>query len=884
MLRSQQSVMQYDGSDEDDDISIMDDDENELFVGMEPTRRGGGGAQTLGRGGGGLGRGNDAFGGGFGGGMGGGGGYDFDVPTGGGADPYSFDMPTGAGGFKFDFDPKAPFGGDDLDFDVGPRRKAAPAPAGNAQSSAARSAVAKPAAKSGSMVTAMKLDVDDKFKKWSSAGKAPASAPAASKAKPAAATLDDFLMDSDSDSDSGRKPVSSNQPGAGRAQASAARKPSKSPPDSPESPREEDPPPKMSRSKSKAPVANASIFAEAASALGGGEASRYEAASEDENDLSSSMAHSSMPSPQASRPPPVTSAPSPPIDAGSRENSASPAQTPRAGFVRGPSASGSPVSSQHSSYRASSVHSSRSNDSQPRPMGKVMQMSDLLPSDDPPLASTMGKVMQMSELAPASTVGKVMQMSELAPASTVGKAMQMSDLPQSSTTGKGSAAAALAAAAIAEAELDSSASQVASYTQDFVGESTVQGVSAQQGTYADDFDPEDSGSVSSTPSDSQRRDSGPATTRAALAAISEAKPKLMTMGSLPVPAAKASTVATTAPVAAAAAGAKAVVTRHTSGSRAAAEDQRSHRRRPSYSEDGSDDDYRPRRPTCNVGIQADVPVSVGVQCDIQTEPRPAPDDPFGPWMQSGPATAAGASGAAGFPAVSPYGPPHPYLNGGFPPPYGCPTPFGPYGFAPPPYNTMPPSLHPHWGGYTMPPQAMPQSGPNTAQHAATHPLLRQLFGAAITGPRVGMFNPPVRATGSSPCEGETATGSEAAGEGEAAAASSSAAPPRWATAPIPVAGHPMGAFGSSVYSMPYAQQGIPSTAPGIGTALGAPSPAAMAALGLVDESFREQIELLRKAAARHRSLLEKAQIPASATARPASFTTAEAADGDNPAV
>jgi hypothetical protein len=48
--------------------------------------------------------------------------------------------------------------------------------------------------------------------------------------------------------------------------------------------------------------------------------------------------------------------------------------------------------------------------------------------------------------------------------------------------------------------------------------------------------------------------------------------------------------------------------------------------------------------------------------------------------------------------------------------------------------------------------------------------------------------------------------------------------------------------------------------------LGGVSPAAMAALGLVDQSFRDQIELLRKAAARHRSLLERAQIPAPATA------------------
>merc|ERR1719454_2784272 len=56
------------------------------------------------------------------------------------------------------------------------------------------------------------------------------------------------------------------------------------------------------------------------------------------------------------------------------------------------------------------------------------------------------------------------------------------------------------------------------------------------------------------------------------------------------------------------------------------------RRRSTYS-DESDDDYRPRRPTCSVGIQCAVPVDVGVQCELQPEPR-APDDPFGPWMQA----------------------------------------------------------------------------------------------------------------------------------------------------------------------------------------------------------------------------------------------------------
>merc|ERR1711865_1030535 len=78
------------------------------------------------------------------------------------------------------------------------------------------------------------------------------------------------------------------------------------------------------------------------------------------------------------------------------------------------------------------------------------------------------------------------------------------------------------------------------------------------------------------------------------------------------------------------------------------------------------------------------------------------------------------------------------------------------------------------------------------------------------------------------------------------------------------------AFGSPYMhqSMPNGnmQFGMPGGMPGVGATLGSASPAAMAALGLVDESFREQIQLLRKAAARHRGLLEKSQMHAPAAA------------------
>merc|ERR1711862_673526 len=47
-----------------------------------------------------------------------------------------------------------------------------------------------------------------------------------------------------------------------------------------------------------------------------------------------------------------------------------------------------------------------------------------------------------------------------------------------------------------------------------------------------------------------------------------------------------------------------------------------------------------------------------------------------------------------------------------------------------------------------------------------------------------------------------------------------------------------------------------------GAAHGPSMSPALLALSSVDESFREQINLLRQAAARHRELLEKARVPA----------------------
>merc|ERR1711988_1634778 len=96
----------------------------------------------------------------------------------------------------------------------------------------------------------------------------------------------------------------------------------------------------------------------------------------------------------------------------------------------------------------------------------------------------------------------------------------------------------------------------------------------------------------------------------------------------------------------------------------------------------------------------------------------------------------GTPSVAGFPAAMPppvgmppmpYAWPHPYYSGGVPPP---PT-------------AMPMSPYPYFGAYGMPAQAFPPPSHGSSL-AAPSPLLRQLFGAAIAGPRVGTFNPPAR--------------------------------------------------------------------------------------------------------------------------------------------
>ncbi|CAL1129298.1 unnamed protein product [Cladocopium goreaui] len=84
----------------------------------------------------------------------------------------------------------------------------------------------------------------------------------------------------------------------------------------------------------------------------------------------------------------------------------------------------------------------------------------------------------------------------------------------------------------------------------------------------------------------------------------------------------------------------------------------------------------------------------------------------------------------------------------------------------------------------------------------------------------------------------------------------------WPWPPFPGAMGPMGSMGSMGSMGPAPAEAGSSTGRGqLGPALWA--------LRMVDDSFRDQIDLLRQAAARHRSLLEKSRVAASAEARQA---------------
>merc|ERR1719440_2014897 len=175
----------------------------------------------------------------------------------------------------------------------------------------------------------------------------------------------------------------------------------------------------------------------------------------------------------------------------------------------------------------------------------------------------------------------------------------------------------------------------------------------------------------------------------------------------------------------------------------------------------------------------------------------------------------------------------------------------------------------------MPSQAPQPLGPSSQpQLAAPNSVLRHLFGAAVAAPRIGAFNPPARMSARAQETGSADDGASDVpkrAEADVAAPTPSAAAAAFGASPQVGSAASFGMPFPQAFGLPYLQQPPPVNAfnaaamPNLGTAfggVGGASPAALAALGMVDESFREQIELLRKAAARHRSLLEKAQIGA----------------------
>lgn len=207
-----------------------------------------------------------------------------------------------------------------------------------------------------------------------------------------------------------------------------------------------------------------------------------------------------------------------------------------------------------------------------------------------------------------------------------------------------------------------------------------------------------------------------------------------------------------------------------------------------------DPDYRPRRPTCHVGVQANVPVETGIQCDLL--PTPVDDATYGIPPQA-------AGYWPGYPPVQGAPPGYPFM------PYGAP------GMMPMP---MGPPQYPFWA-YGASPQ-MPGAAPFPPQPPTG--LLRGLFGAALLGQRP----PPKEAWGAAPAAAAEA-GSQSRGSPEQRR-SGAGAPP-----------HP-----------------------------------AVVALGLVDESFKEQIDLLRQAAARHRSLLERSRFTEGSLRQPSAAAAA----------
>jgi len=233
-----------------------------------------------------------------------------------------------------------------------------------------------------------------------------------------------------------------------------------------------------------------------------------------------------------------------------------------------------------------------------------------------------------------------------------------------------------------------------------------------------------------------------------------------------------------------------------------------------------DDDYRPRRPTEHVGVQVEFGVDVGVQCDpvpphADTQPS-AFSDPLGMWSQVPPWWAAGPY--AGF---APLG-----AAGIYPGMAGMPL-----GFGPPLAAGHPLGAYMAQTGMASPmPQSFPGMPPAAAAGipASNAAVLRQLFA-------LGSLRPGFPSKEAWP----------SAGEGE---------PQLTSAGP---------AVGPNATAAPSAKTGGPLQ----------PDLSVMAAM---DDSFRQQLNLLKAAASRHRTLLEQARPPQAGFAHMAQVTDAAA--------
>jgi len=240
-----------------------------------------------------------------------------------------------------------------------------------------------------------------------------------------------------------------------------------------------------------------------------------------------------------------------------------------------------------------------------------------------------------------------------------------------------------------------------------------------------------------------------------------------------------------------------------------------------------DPSYRPRRPTCEVGTQVSMAVDVGVQCD-----PPMPDMPsFGvaAGLQAGlPAGLEALFGSAGNPqaaaaavaaataAAAQVLQAQAFAASGYP----SAMPFGAMGLGP-------------FGG----PPAAPSYGWAPASHSAlpaalsANPLLRQLYATSIVGGAGGSYG------GCGGCGGASGGGFEL----------QRPQAPREAWGPM-AASQPWGGLGAM--SGPCFGGAGPGMPPG---GLGGPAGLAMS---MVDDSFRQQVDVLKQALAKHRALLE----------------------------